>query len=317
MGGDFAPDTPLKGIQQFLSDEQMHQNEVIFYALGEEVIVRPLLNQYQIPAAKVKFIPCGSSVNFSDSPTKIFREKSDSSLAAGFQLLASGEIDAFISAGHTGGMLVGAHTIIKPIDNVLRPCIGAVVPRTDCINNPGFVLDVGSNVECKPEQLNQMAVLGSVYLKTMYNLENPTVGLLNVGEEPTKGTSVHVEAHKLLSNNPKINFVGNVEGRDILANKVNVIVCDGFVGNVVLKMTESIYDELRLAKLQNDPNEDRSYFKYFNFEEHGGTPVLGVKKTVIIGHGISTAKAFKKMFSVAIQLEKDKFCHKIEQALTV
>jgi glycerol-3-phosphate acyltransferase PlsX len=195
-------------------------------------------------------------------------------------------------------MLVGALFSIKAVDGVLRPTISSVIPKEN--GKTGLILDVGLNADCKPEQLNQFAVMGSVYVQQILGIDEPRVALLNVGEEEGKGNILTQAAYPLLKENKHIHFVGNIEGRDVLLDSADVIVCEGFTGNVILKLAESLYE---ISERQNLEHE---YFDRFNFENYGGTPVLGVAKPVIIGHGISHAKAFKNMVILAQKMiEKD------------
>jgi glycerol-3-phosphate acyltransferase PlsX len=219
--------------------------------------------------------------------------------------LATNEIDAFISAGNTGAMMIGALFSIKAIEGILRPTIGAYMPRED--GSLGLLLDVGLNADCKPENLNQFAVLGSLFAEHILNIKSPKVGLVNIGEEEGKGNLLAQAAYPLLKENSSINFIGNIEGRDILMNKADVMVCEGFTGNVTLKLAESIYD---LVKRRNIKDE---HFERFNFEAYGGVPVLGVSKPVIIGHGISKALAFKNMIDISCKMLKADLTSKIKE----
>jgi glycerol-3-phosphate acyltransferase PlsX len=233
-----------------------------------------------------------------EHPTKALKEKQKSSIAIGFHLLATGKIDAFISAGNTGAMLVGALFSLKPLEGVLRPTISTLIPKEN--GDTGLLLDVGLNADCKPEQLNQFAVMGSVYAQQILGINNPRVGLVNVGEEEGKGNLLAQATYPLLKENKHINFIGNIEGRDVFINKADVMVCEGFTGNVILKLAESLYEIAQRQQIKS------TYFDRFNFENYGGTPVLGVTKPVIIGHGISGEKAFKNMILVAQKMiEKD------------
>ncbi|MDQ6608559.1 MAG: phosphate acyltransferase PlsX, partial [Bacteroidota bacterium] len=229
---------------------------------------------------------------------KALREKPQSSIAIGFELLAKSKIDAFISAGNTGAMLVGAMYSLKLIEGVLRPTISTIIPKEN--GGTGLLLDVGLNSDCKPEQLNQFAIMGSVYAQTILGIENPRVALINIGEEEGKGNMLAQGAYPLLKENRHINFIGNAEGRDIFNDKADVLVCDGFTGNIILKLAESFFEITQRKAIQHE------YLNRFNFENYGGTPVLGVAKPVIIGHGISKAKSFKNMLVLAQQMiEKD------------
>ncbi len=223
----------------------------------------------------------------SEHPTKSFQQKPKSSLAAGFHLLKEGKIDAFSSAGNTGAMLVGSMFTVKPIAGILRPAIATLLPKVS--GGWGLLLDVGVNADCKPEVLQQFALLGSVYAKHILHIPDPKIALMSIGEEEEKGNLLTKETHQLLKETRDIHFIGNVEGRDLFNDKADVIVCDGFTGNVILKEAESFYAIIKKQKIQNE------YFDRFNYEDYGGTPILGINGTVIIAHGISKAKAIKNM----------------------
>jgi len=295
MGGDYAPIETVKGVSQFLS-EQTHSAHLTL--IGDEQQIKELLQQYEVPINNITVIHADQVIDMHESPTKALKEKQRSSISIGFHLLASGKTDAFISAGNTGAMLVGALFSIKAIEGVLRPTISSVIPKEN--GKTGLILDVGLNADCKPEQLNQFAVMGSVYVQQILGIENPRVALLNVGEEEGKGNILAQATYPLLKDNKHIHFIGNIEGRDVLLDRADVIVCEGFTGNVILKLAESLYG------ISERQNLEHAYFERFNFENYGGTPVLGVAKPVIIGHGISHAKAFKNMIMLAHKMiEKD------------
>lgn len=292
MGGDFAPLEAAKGIRLFLDEHPASPCRLFLF--GDEAQIAVLLEQEKIPRDHTAVIHAPQVIGMHEHPTKALKEKPDSSIAAGFRMLAKGEIDAFISAGNTGAMLVGAMFSIKAIEGVLRPTIATVMPKEN--GRTGVLLDVGLNADCKPENLNQFAVLGSLYAKHILGIDRPRVGLLNVGEEEGKGNLLAQATYPLLKDNQQIHFTGNVEGRDVLLDKADVVVCEGFTGNVVLKMAESVYDITRAKNIQHD------FLDRFNFEYYGGTPVLGVSKPVIIGHGISRHTAFKNMIAVAAKM---------------
>jgi phosphate acyltransferase len=307
MGGDFAPEQSLLGVQQFLESEYGSASDSVVYALGDESVLKPHLQNY-IDKGRVVIVHAPELIAMNEHPTKALKEKPNSAIAIGFGMLALGKLDAFISAGNTGTMLVGAAHIIKPIAGVQRPTIPTYVPKL----NGGYslLLDVGINADCKPENLEQFAMLASVYANNVLKIDNPKVALLNIGEEEGKGNLLAKAAYDLLKVNEHINFTGNAEGRDIFTGKADVIVCDGFTGNIVLKMAESMYEIFcHKRKLQDE------YLDSFNYENYGGTPVLGVNKTVIVGHGISSATAFSNMIKQAdeiassgmLQQLKDKF----------
>lgn len=288
MGGDFAPLEAVKGALEYYKQGDQQTTLVL---IGDESKLEPLLLEYKIPEDKIKIVHADQVIDMHEHPTKALKEKQKSSIAIGFQLLASGNIDAFISAGNTGAMLVGALFSIKALEGVLRPTISTIIPKEN--GGTGLLLDVGLNADCKPEQLNQFAVMGSVFAQTILGIENPKVGLMNVGEEEGKGNILCQATYPLLKENKHINFIGNVEGRDVFLDKADVMVCEGFTGNIILKLAESLYDITQSKKIQHE------YFDRFNFENYGGTPVLGVNKPVIIGHGISQAKSFKNMIALA------------------
>ena len=288
MGGDFAPLEAVKGALEYLEHGDQQATLVL---IGEESKLEPLLSEYKIPEDKIKVVHAEQVIDMHEHPTKALKEKQKSSIAIGFQLLAAGNIDAFISAGNTGAMLVGALFSIKALEGVLRPTISTIIPKEN--GGTGLLLDVGLNADCKPEQLNQFAIMGSVFAQTILGIDNPKVGLMNVGEEEGKGNILCQATYPLLKENKHINFIGNVEGRDVFMDKADVMVCEGFTGNIILKLAESLYDITQSKKIQHE------YFDRFNFENYGGTPVLGVNKPVIIGHGISQAKSFKNMIVLA------------------
>jgi phosphate acyltransferase len=294
MGGDFAPSEAIEGIQRYFSEE----GKAHLVLLGDEEKIQPLLSNYSFDLKRFSVIHAPEIIGYHDSPTKALKEKKNSSIAVGFHLLASGKTDAFISAGNTGAMLVGSLYALKPIEGVLRPTISTIIPKEN--GGTGLLLDVGLNSDCKPEQLNQFAIMGSVYAQTILGIENPRVALLNIGEEEGKGNLLAQATYPLLKENKHINFVGNIEGRDLLLDNADVMVCDGFTGNIILKLAESLFEITHKKQIQHD------YFDRFNFENYGGTPVLGISKPVIIGHGISKGKAFKNMIALAEKMiEKD------------
>ena len=305
MGGDYAPLEAVKGISLFMADEG---NDVTLTLIGDEDKVKELLVAHAIALDNIRLVHASQIIEMHEHPTKALREKPQSSIAIGFHLLASGKTDAFISAGNTGAMMVGALFSIKAIDGITRPTIGAYIPREN--GRLGLLLDAGINSDCKPENLAQFATLGSLFVEHILGYDNPKVGLINVGEEEGKGNLLAQAAYPLLKENKLINFVGNIEGRDIFLDKSDVMVCEGFTGNVILKMAESVYD---LVVRRNIKDE---HFDRFNFEIYGGVPVLGVAKPVIIGHGISHATAFKNMILIAKKMIEKELMQKMKEAFT-
>lgn len=302
MGGDFAPLEALKGIQQYVSEGTAH-----VVMIGDEGKIKALLPQYSLPENGYTIVHAPQVIGMHEHPTKALKEKQKSSISIGFYLLANEKIDAFVSAGNTGAMLVGALYSLKPIEGVLRPTISTIIPKQN--GETGLLLDVGLNSDCKPEQLNQFAIMGSVYAQQILGIEKPKVALLNIGEEEGKGNLLAQATYPLLKHNKHIHFIGNAEGRDLLIDKADVMVCDGFTGNVVLKLAESLFHITQQKGIQHQ------YFDRFNFENYGGTPVLGISKPVIIGHGISHAIAFKNMISLAQKMIEKDVMHKMKLEL--
>jgi len=272
------------------------------------VQIEALLTEYAVPQTNLHIVHAEQVIEMHEHPTKALKEKQQSSIAIGFHLLASGKVDAFISAGNTGAMMVGALFSIKAIEGVSRPTIGAYIPREN--GSLGLLLDAGINADCKPENLNQFAILGSLFAEHILGVEKPKVGLINIGEEEGKGNILAQATYPLLKENSLINFIGNIEGRDILMDKSDVMVCEGFTGNVVLKMAESVYDLVKRRGIEDE------HFERFNFEVYGGVPVLGVAKPVIIGHGISHAVAFKNMIAIAQRMIEKDLLKKMQEAFT-
>lgn len=287
MGGDFAPLECVKGAA--LAAELHPDWTLVLYGPSDQIVeVCATLN---INPETFEIVDCPSVIGMSDHPVKAIASKPDSSLARGFQHLAEGKVEAFVSAGNTGAMLVGALMSVKAIDGVMRPCLTSLIPRENKI--PGLLLDVGANSDVKPEHLQQFALLGSLYYKALFKVENPPVALLNIGEEEEKGSLLTKAAHQLLKDTPGINFAGNAEGRDIFSEDFDVIVCDGFTGNVIIKVCEGMFYRLLKRGIQDD------YLDKFNFKYYGGSSILGVNAPVIVGHGITKADTFVKMLEVA------------------
>lgn len=303
MGGDFAPQQAVLGLKKYL----LYKPEnVSVICIGKKEIIKDLLVKSEISLDSISIIDALQIIDMHEHPTKALKEKPESSIAIGFKMLAGGQLDAFISAGNTGAMLVGAMYSVKPVTGILRPAIGTIIPKLN--GGKGILLDVGLNADCKGEHLNQFAVLGSLYAKKIIGIETPRVGLLNVGEEEGKGNLLAQSAFPLLKANDQILFAGNVEGRDIFMDKADVIVCEGFTGNIILKMAESIYNIAETRQIKDD------YLDSFQYENYGGTPVLGIAKPVIIGHGISQGKAFFNMIQLAEKMVASHLCSDIAES---
>ena len=303
MGGDHAPHSTLHGA--LLASEQLGADEKIVL-IGDSNVAKEILQQNNAELASFEFIHADDQIAMNEHATKAIRKKPNNSISVGFEALKNGEIDVFSSAGNSGAMLVGSMFSVGPIKGVIRPCITSVLPKEN--GSVGLILDVGVNADCKPDVLFQFAILGSLFAENVYGLKNPKVGLLNIGEEKGKGNLLTQAAFQLLEDNDDINFIGNVEGRDLFNEKADVIVCDGFTGNVVLKQAESFFTILAKRNLLDN------YFKRFNYENYGGTPVLGVSGNVLIGHGISNDKAIKNMILLGKDLIHSDLTKKIKTA---
>ncbi len=302
-GGDFAPEANVLGALSAIKElpENVHIS-----LIGKREEIEAVLNQEDHDSSRVPIVDATEVITMHDHPTRAIPQKPNSSISIGFELLSSGKLDSFASTGNTGAMLVGAMYKVNAIPGVIRPCITSVLPIESGGNS--VILDVGTNADCKPDVLYQFAKLGSLYARNVLGVENPKVALLNIGEEESKGNLLTQSAHKLMNGTSDFNFVGNVEGRDLFTGKADVIVCDGFTGNVVLKQAEGIYSILKKRGIKDD------YFDRFNYENYGGTPILGVNSDVIIGHGISNDVAVKNMLMHAFDVASSKLTMKIKEA---
>lgn len=303
LGGDNAPHANVMGAYLALQEVS---SDVRFVLIGDEQQIKSELIKANIDASQFDIVHAPDVITMHDHPTRAIPQKPNSSIAVGFELLANKQIDGFCSTGNTGAMLVGSIYKINTVPGIIRPCITTTLPAID--GSQSILLDVGSNADCKADVLYQFAVLGAVYMKSVFGVENPRVALLNIGEEESKGNLVSVAAHKLMAESDEINFIGNLEGRDLFMAKAEVVVCDGFTGNIVLKEAEGIYELMRMRGIHDD------YFERFNYENYGGTPVLGIKGNVIIGHGISNEKAVKNMLLHARDVAQSGLSQRINEA---
>lgn len=304
LGGDFAPDANISGA--VLAKNEL-PSDTTLVLIGDKDQIFSGLSTLGANPDDFEIVHAPDVITMHDHPTRAIPQKPNSSIAVGFDLLASKQIDVFASTGNTGAMLVGAIYKVNTIPGIIRPCITSVLPSID--GTQAILLDVGANADCKPDVLYQFAVVGSLYSKHVYGIENPRVALLSIGEEESKGNLLTVATHKLLAESDDLNFVGNIEGRDLFLGKADVVVCDGFTGNIVLKQAEGLYGLLRKRGVKDD-----EYFNRFNYENYGGTPVLGVKGNVIIGHGISNDIAVKNMIKHAYEVASSGLSAKINEA---
>lgn len=302
MGGDFAPRAIIEGA--ILATQELPSESKIILIGPKDVINEHLKELGAEKNSNIEVCHASQIVEMGEHPTKAITQKPDSSILAGYKLLKSGEADAFCSAGNTGAMLVGAMFTIKAVEGVIRPGIAGFFPKEH--GRYGIVLDVGANADCKADVLNQFADLGSIYYKHFFNIDKPKVGLLNLGSEEGKGTLLTKETFGLLKENKNINFVGNIEGRDLFDDSADVVICDGFTGNVILKMGETFYGLLEKRGFTDE------FINMFNYASIGGSPILGINGNVIIGHGVSSPEAIKNMMELARQTIESNISEKIK-----
>ncbi|HNV82005.1 MAG: phosphate--acyl-ACP acyltransferase [Tenuifilaceae bacterium] len=304
MGGDYAPDAVIAGA--VLAQKHLSNSERITLFGDENAILRLLKNE-NANVSDFDIVHCSEVIAMGDNPAKTFSKKIDSSIHKGFKHLAEKKIDGFASAGNTGAMLVGTMYTIRSVPGVIRPAIASYIPVSEKKFN--LILDVGINPDCRPDVLFQYAILGSLYSKHVFGIDKPRIGLLNIGAEDEKGNLVTKSTFELMKDTSDFHFAGNVEGNDLFSDsKADVFVCDGFVGNVVLKEAEAFY---QLIKKRNITDH---FFEQFNFENYGGTPILGVNSPVVIGHGISNAKAIMNMILQTRTVISSNLCEKIKEA---
>ena len=303
FGGDFAPDANVVGA--ILAQKELPQDCKIVL-LGNQDQILACLSEHGGNPADFEIVHAPEEITMHDHPTRAIPQKPNSSISVGFDLLANDGIQAFASTGNTGAMLVGSIYKIHTIPGIIRPCITSTLPCSG--GGSSILLDVGSNADCKPDVLYQFALLGSLYAKNVYGVENPKIALLSIGEEESKGNLLTIATYKLLQESEEVNFVGNVEGRDLFLGKADVIVCDGYTGNIVLKEAEGIYNLMKQRGIKDE------YFDRFNYENYGGTAILGVKGNVIIGHGISNDMAVKNMIKHSYEVAKSGLSKKINEA---
>jgi len=303
MGGDYAPQAPLEGVR--LAYKELPENNK-FILIGDEPVISAYLDEHGMSRDRCEIVHTTDVIEMGESPTKAMTQKQNSSILVGLKMLKAGTIDVFMSAGNTGAVYVAALYTVKAIEGIMRPSITSIIPKEH--GGFGIILDIGANADCKPEVLLQFGILGSLYAKYVYGIEDPKVGLLNIGSEPEKGNLLTQAAYPLFENTNKLHFIGNVEGYDFFNDKADVIVCDGFTGNIVLKTAETIYQIMKKRGLTDE------YFDRYDYEDYGGTPILGINKPVMIGHGVSTPHAFLNMIKMGINVSESKLIDNIKQA---
>jgi glycerol-3-phosphate acyltransferase PlsX len=300
MGTDDAPAIEVAGAVRALEDLP-GDTEVVLVG-DESTVVAELGRHSGFDRDRISVFHAPDRILPEESPASAVRRKRESSIVIGLELQKAGDLDAFVSAGSTGAVMAASLFRLRPLPGVDRPAIGTVLPTA---KGPALMLDAGANVDCKPSQMVQFAYLGKIYAQDLMGVADPRIGLLNIGEEPEKGDDVSVEAHRLLVSSG-LNFIGNVEGRDIIRGACDVLVCDGFVGNILLKFYESVAEftvgllTKELSVSHADLNLDE-VFRVLDYSEYGGAPLLGVNGVTIICHGQSNTKAIRNALGVAAQ----------------
>ncbi|GAA4905079.1 phosphate acyltransferase PlsX [Mucilaginibacter defluvii] len=303
MGGDYAPKATVLGAIEARKSLSPEQTLVL---IGDENVAKEILQQNNVSADLFEFVHTTEVIGMGEHPTKAIVQKPDASISVGFKMLKEGQIAAFASAGNTGAMLVGGMFSVKTIPGVVRPAMTTIVPKLK--GGLGILLDVGANADCKPDNLLQFGVLGSLLAESVYGIENPRVALMNIGEEEEKGNMLYQATYPVMKDTNMFNFVGNIEGRDLFGDQFDIAVCDGFTGNVILKLAESFY-VITLKKGLKD-----EFFDRFNYEQYGGSPILGLNAPVVVGHGISSPEAIKNMVLLSKNMVESNLIDKIKQA---
>ncbi len=304
MGGDYAPDATIAGA--VLATKELPNTDRIVL-IGDEQLILNKLNELAVSKDQFGIIHATQHIAMGESPTKAFVRKPESTIAIGFKMLKTGKIDSFASAGNTGAMLVGSIYSVNAIQGIIRPATTTIIPKEN--GGVGVLIDVGTNPDSKPDVLYQFGLLGSIYAQYVYKIDNPKIGLLNIGEEEDKGNLLSQSTFRLMKDSTDFNFVGNVESRDFFGDKVDVVVCDGFTGNIVLKSMEGMYRLIMKRGISD------SFFDRFNYENYGGTPILGINGAVLIGHGISNDKAIKNMILHSKQVFEAGISEQIRKAM--
>jgi len=319
VGGDYYPESPVKGAIEATKENR----ELNVILLGPEETVKREMDKYEHDSQRVHFKHAPQVIDMDEAPAQAVKMKRDSSIVVGLGLLKAGECDAFVSAGNTGALLAASTFLLGKLEGVMRPAIAATYPT---IKGYRLLIDAGANLEVRPEMYYQFGQMASIYAEHVMGIENPKIGLLNVGEEEEKGTDDLKEAFELLNDLPF--FIGNVEGRDILPAKADVFVCDGLVGNLLLKLGESIPENLErfivkgVKTLELTKDETQMVMKVlkvslsqFNYENVGGVPFLGVNGVSLVGHGGSSPKAMKNMILNAVKCVENNINDKIVASL--
>jgi phosphate acyltransferase len=310
MGSDRAPAIEVEGAVGAL---RSLADDLHLVLVGDRTSIEAELDRYpDAPRDRVEIVHARQRIEMRESPTQAIRRKRDSSIVVGLELLKQRRVQAFISAGSTGAVMAGSLMLLRPLPGVDRPAIGTVLPTR---HGRILLLDAGANVDTRPHHLLQFAHLGTIYARDLMGIAEPRVGLLNIGEEPEKGDERALEAYRLMAESDSLRFIGNVEGRDIIEDRCDVVVCDGFVGNILLKFYESVASFIvgvfrREIEAANAPVDVKRITQILDYTEYGGAPLLGVNGVTIICHGGSPPRAVRNAIRVAVQaVERDMVAH--------
>ncbi len=325
MGGDNAPEQVVKGAVEALKES----DSIFVYLVGREEAIADELKKYEYDKDRIEIVNATEVIEMAEAPVNAIRTKKDSSIVKGMYMVRNGEADAFVSAGSTGAVLVGGQVLIGRIKGVERPPLAPLIP-TDNERGCSLLIDCGANVDARPSNLVQFAKMGSIYMESVMGVKNPTVGIVNIGAEEEKGNALVKETFPLLKACPDINFVGSVEARDIPAGVVDVIVCEAFVGNVVLKTFEGVGQTL-IKKIKTGMMSDtrsklgallvkpalKDTLKTFDLEQYGGAPMLGLKGLVVKTHGSSKSGEIKNSILQCLTFKEQKINEKIKEKIQV
>ncbi|NLC67348.1 MAG: phosphate acyltransferase PlsX [Clostridiaceae bacterium] len=320
MGGDNAPGDIVEGCIKAVNEEPGFNIMLI----GDSGKIEKILKKNKFNGSRIDILHAAEAITNEDIPTKAIKNKKDSSMVIGLELVKDKKADAFISAGNTGALLTGSILILGRLEGIDRPALATIIPTK---RGGALLIDAGFNTMCKPLNYFQFGVIGTIYMREMFDIKTPTVGLINVGSEERKGNETIKQAYNMLSNS-NLNFVGNIEGREIPEGKINIAVCDGFVGNILLKFMEGvgsfIFEGLRdvysknfFSKLASVlvRGELKKFKKRFDYEEYGGAPVLGVNGTVFKCHGSSNAKSVKNAVIRACHFARSSIAEQIKKEI--
>ncbi len=304
LGGDFAPKATMHGA--ILARKELPESDQIVL-IGEKDIIHAFLREEKADPRDFEIVDAPDLIEMDEQPTKALINKPNSSISVGFRMLKHKEIQAFAGAGSSGAMMVGSIYTVNTVQGIIRPATTAYIPKEN--GGATVLIDVGTNPDAKPDVMYQFGILGSLFAEHVFHIKKPRVGLLNIGSEEKKGSLTSQSAFQLMKDSKDYHFVGNVEGRELFRDNVDVIVCDGFVGNIVLKQVEAMYRVMIKRGIKD------SYLDRFNYENYGGTPILGINSTVLVGHGISNANAIRRMILMAKEVHDARLSQKIKHAL--